>query len=671
MSWQLIEILIYRPDHQEPRVVQLKQGEVNIITGSSHTGKTALIEVVNYCMGSKVCQVPVGIIRDTACWFAIKLQMGTEIFFIAREAPSAQRASDRVMLVPATIEQRFMLSDIRQTTNVKDAIVRLSRMLGIEANLIDVEDDATRTRHAATLRHALPFVFQPQFVVANPSILFGNVEDAWRQRALRDTFPFFLGALAENELNLEWELGEAERDQKRAQRHLDEMLALRAQGYERAKTLAEEARSANFDVPLELPDDLTELHRMLREIVVSPLAAVQPADASRFDVLRRQWEQERDTALTLFRQIQTAEELSGLADQFGAMSGRHTSSLKALNLLPGPPESGSVCPVCEQPVSAPNDTVSTIRDLTRSVEQQLALGAAPQHDLTGRIRELRDQRESAIQRKRDLEVAIEAVRRESRQASELLSANERKARVLGRLELYLESATESDETTSARVRLAAVKRTAQELAARLNATAKAQRQKNALERISELMAEMSRELDLEHKDAPLALDLDRLTVRVRLEGGTISMAEVGSGANWVGYHLLALLALHRYFLEHQRPIPAFLMLDQPSQVYFPPDPLDADKGNIDERLKAIGGQASREKALKDRDALKALYKLLFDVVKQCKGRFQVIVTDHANLLDDPQFQAAIREEWRDGRALIQEPWPTGPVTRSAAEARQE
>lgn len=670
MSWQLLEILVYRPDHQEPRIVRLNAGEVNIITGSSHTGKTALIEVVNYCLGSKVCQVPAGIIRDTSCWFAIKLQTGGETYFIAREAPPGQKASDRMMLMPAAAEQTFRMADIRQTTNLKDAIVRLSGMLGIEANLIDVEDDATRARYGATVRHTLPFVFQPQFVVANPAILFGNIEDAWRQRAMRDTFPFFLGALAQNELHLEWDLDEARREQKRAQRHFDELLALRSQGYERAKSLAEEARAAGFDVPIELPEDLVELHRALRTIVVSRLPAAQPADESRLDVLQRKWEQERDTALTLFRQIQTAEELNGLADQFGAMSVRHVSNLKTLNLLPQPPESGVVCPVCEQSVLTLNETADTIRQLTRTVEQQLALGAAPQHDMTDRLRELRAAREQAIQRKRDLELAMDTIRRESRQVSELLSANERKARVNGRLELYLESTSESEETTSAHVRLGDAKRKTQELEARLNAVAKNKRQKNALERISELMAEMSRELDLEHKEAALALDLDRLTVRVRLDGGWISMAEIGSGANWVGYHLLALLALHRYFLERNRPVPAFLMLDQPSQVYFPPDPLDNDKGNMDERVKSIGGNTSqREKALKDRDALKAIYKLLFDVVRQCKGQFQVIVTDHANLLDDPQFQASIREEWRDGRALIQEPWPAGP--RPASEARQE
>ena len=41
------------------------------------------------------------------------------------------------------------------------------------------------------------------------------------------------------------------------------------------------------------------------------------------------------------------------------------------------------------------------------------------------------------------------------------------------------------------------------------------------------------------------------------------MARMGSGENWVGYHLIAHLALHQWFVQRQRPVPSFLFLDQP------------------------------------------------------------------------------------------------------------
>jgi len=30
--------------------------------------------------------------------------------------------------------------------------------------------------------------------------------------------------------------------------------------------------------------------------------------------------------------------------------------------------------------------------------------------------------------------------------------------------------------------------------------------------------------------------------------------------------------LHKHFVEKNRPVPRFLVLDQPTQAYFPPDP---------------------------------------------------------------------------------------------------
>ena len=31
---------------------------LNVITGPSHTGKSAIIEIIDYCLGSKECNVP-------------------------------------------------------------------------------------------------------------------------------------------------------------------------------------------------------------------------------------------------------------------------------------------------------------------------------------------------------------------------------------------------------------------------------------------------------------------------------------------------------------------------------------------------------------------------------------------------------------------------------------
>lgn len=58
----------------------------------------------------------------------------------------------------------------------------------------------------------------------------------------------------------------------------------------------------------------------------------------------------------------------------------------------------------------------------------------------------------------------------------------------------------------------------------------------------------------------------------------VSMNRTGGGENHLAYHLAALLALHSFAARNNRPIPQFLFIDQPTQVYFPSEKVykDAD-----------------------------------------------------------------------------------------------
>jgi hypothetical protein len=117
--------------------------------------------------------------------------------------------------------------------------------------------------------------------------------------------------------------------------------------------------------------------------------------------------------------------------------------------------------------------------------------------------------------------------------------------------------------------------------------------------------------------------------------------EIGSGMNWVGCHLTAYLALQRFFIEHARPVPAFIVLDQPSQAFFPRD-------------REAGGDLS-ELTDTDRENTRRLYELTHRVVEQMGGGLQVIALDHADFEDD-WFAESVVERWRDGEALIPGTW---------------
>ena len=67
----------------EKRVVPLKQG-VNIITGESKTGKSALVEIIDYCLCSTRCTIPKGKITDFSYLYTLVMAISDNTYVIAR-----------------------------------------------------------------------------------------------------------------------------------------------------------------------------------------------------------------------------------------------------------------------------------------------------------------------------------------------------------------------------------------------------------------------------------------------------------------------------------------------------------------------------------------------------------------------------------------------------------
>ena len=136
----------------------------------------------------------------------------------------------------------------------------------------------------------------------------------------------------------------------------------------------------------------------------------------------------------------------------------------------------------------------------------------------------------------------------------------------------------------------------------------------------------------------MRLDLTNATVVVDREDKPIPLKKMGSGQNWVGYHLITHFALHKYFTEHRRPIPRFIFLDQPSQVYYPRDKDSEFEGSVE-------GLSDD-----DKEALFRMYTFIFEFVENLTPNFQVIVMDHADLADKT-FQSISCRKMERGRGF--------------------
>src|SRR5215510_7961939 len=91
MYFQIRHIVLWRRSAPGKRVLTFELGVVNVISGSSKTGKSAVIPIVDYCLGSDRCAIPVGVIRDACEWFGIVVETAEGQKLLARREPGDQQ----------------------------------------------------------------------------------------------------------------------------------------------------------------------------------------------------------------------------------------------------------------------------------------------------------------------------------------------------------------------------------------------------------------------------------------------------------------------------------------------------------------------------------------------------------------------------------------------------
>jgi hypothetical protein len=97
------------------------------------------------------------------------------------------------------------------------------------------------------------------------------------------------------------------------------------------------------------------------------------------------------------------------------------------------------------------------------------------------------------------------------------------------------------------------------------------------------------------------------------------------------------------------PVPNFIILDQPSQVYFP-------KKLATKESDAVVDYST---AIKDEDivAVHKVFETLTSVVNASNGKLQIIVLDHASENTWGDIEGIhLAEEWRDGKKLVPLTW---------------
>lgn len=654
MSFQIRDIVLYAHNGAMRRLA-LTTGKLNIITGASKTGKTALLALLEYCFGSSECHIPEGIMRRTVAWAGVRLAVRDGEVFIARRLPAPGRnSSSDVYYVVGSQVTLPHAAQLMQTINPETLENLLAAHAGIGQNHHDPPPGQTRLPLQAGLAHALIYCFQHQTEIDGNRYLFHKQSEQWLPQAIRDTMPYFLGAVTDDYVARMAELRRLRRELRGIERKLEEYEAVRGQGVTVAQRLLAEVTDLGLRPGQSVPETFDMCLETLRGLVgVTSMPEEEQVVIEGDEFRRLEGEREKIThELRIVRdQLEAAKGLTVDRHGFSQEAQAQALRLRSIELFTHQnndlPDL-TACPLCQTLLSS-DQVAPHLQAIQNSLERLDAQirqveDRAPQMQAV--VISLEAKQADLKSRLKDNREKLEAIQRENARLQEYRDRNARRAHVLGRISLYLESVPHLENDSDLRRQADEMRSRILRLEEELSDDAVQERVQSALSIISRDMDRWAMELQLEHAEFPLRLDLRRLTVVADGINGPIPMERMGSGENWVGYHLIAHFALHHWFVERQRPVPRFIFIDQPSQVYFPED---EDWQRQENGTVTVG---------EDRLKVARMYRLAHDLVDQLNGQFQIIITDHANI-NEPWFQDRVIERWREGRRLIPAEWDTG------------
>lgn len=650
MSFQIKDIVLYG-NNGEMRFLEFNIGKLNIITGASKTGKTALIAVLEYCFGSSECQIPAGIIRRTVAWVGVKLAVSAGEVFIARRLPvQGRNSSSDVCYIVGNQIALPRIDQLIQTTNPEGLQNLLAAHAGIGQNRHDPSLGETRPSLQAGIVHALIYCFQHQTEIDSNRYLFHKQSEPWLPQAIKDTMPYFLGSVNDDYVARMDELRRLRRELRGIERKLDEYKSIRGQGFTVAHGLLVELTDFGLRPGQSIPETWDECLEALR--VVNTNSILEEDQISIEGDEFRRLQAERDEITRNLRdirdQLEWARTLASERSGFSHEGHAQIYRLKSIDLFTPQDNNDhatTTCPLCQSLLPSSN-AIPSIQDIQDSLEK-LNAQIRQVEDRTPQIEavviSLEAKQADSKFRLRDNREKLEAIQRENARLQDFRDRNAKKAHILGRVSLYLESVPQLEDGSGLQLQIDNLQAHVARLESELSDDTVQERVQSVLSIISRKMSDWASDLQLEHAEFPLRLDLRRLTIVADDPNGPISMEHMGSGENWVGYHLIAYFALHQWFVEQNRPVPHFVFIDQPSQVYFPED--------NDWQRQESGSVGIGE----DRQKVKRMYKLAYDIVQLLQGKFQIIITDHANI-DESWFQDCVVERWREGKKLIPIDW---------------
>jgi len=659
MKFQILKLIIW-PKSQgfAPQIVPFELGKVNVITGASRTGKSAIIPIIDYCLASSDCFIPIDTIRDYVSWYGVLIQTEHEQVLISRKVPNGNKVSNEfylsrgsVVSIPPLIEEPNEKSDgIKHILNVIASVPYFSLNGG--------EDEKESYQARLGFRDLMALVFQNQDIVANQNILFYKTHAHEHRERLRNWFPFILGAENIDVLTARQRLQYVEKRLNQLKKEFDKVKNVSASWM--ANMLGHLKIAHEYGILVEEvsdetdPDDLlVAAKKIFENIPEYSNTKLDNIETANKEVVELEIEEERISIEIglMKKRLNDVKRLKSGFLGYGDSQRKRADRLHISQWLESVAIDSQACPACgssEHPKSRSElpkviAAFKKYEDQSRSVAEIPTSFSREEERIKLDLQNLLDEKEK-LQRRFDLLIARD------KSAQEEFQRKKNMFLFLGHLKASIETFERLVDGGDLQEQISILETEYSELIKKVDHGKVLQRIDNATAIISQRILEHLKTLDVEDKYRKIAPKFSVKDLNISVLSNDEHwhfLAEVGSASNWVSFHIALMCSLQEYFLEHEPScVPSFVIFDQPSQVYFP-------------KLKRIDPDVDYDPEYDNEDisAVKSMFKTIAESVVSKKGAWQCIILDHADsdIYGDIE---GIHEvvEWRNGKKLIPEEW---------------
>ena len=652
--------------------ITLSEG-VNVITGRSSTGKSAILEVFDYCFGSSEFIIPEGVITENAKLYFVVLNLSNTFLILARDnKPNNCFISYTTDEEFANNVENFDINYFKtqETYSLHDFKKELNRYFGIniEDTDVDIADRLFRKnnakKEAPSFRHFTSFMLQHQNLIANKHALFYRFDEKEKKDQVIEQFKIFLNFVDADYFPIKQELADLTRLLKQKEFLKDKTLKHQESIKEDLKDVLGDFEvitnkklfEQNIEVILSNPNKYIEL---LNNKNVSDITTVDTSDSNISK--RTELQTKYNSYLANIRKIQNRISEIDLSIVYAKEFDNQTSNLAHVN---NPDIKSNECKFCGNENIKLLDKQKKIVDALNWFNSEMEKSTYTIEAFTSNKKEYERSLIMLKNQANKIKYDIRALDKIISELEKNKSIEYQATKSIIKIEAFLET-LQKNNLEDIQTEINQITRRKEELELKLTTDYNViSKMKLASRQISQQMNIIGKELEFEkmYKDVlNLKFDIDSFELyQQTTKGGKddkkIYLRSMGSGANWLSSHVSLFTSLLYYFcsLKEKCLIPTILFIDQPSQVYFPTE-IDNSLEFNGKQLKKLTSKNVDQSDEEFNQDINAVTNLFDQLVKFCDDTHtdtgikpQIIITDHAdNLkLDNAVFEDLVKARWR-------------------------